>query len=346
MTHLAFAPDGRHLLSGLTDSTFLIWDTGRREKCPAGKLGPEGLKKACADLAGADAPRALRRAGRSPAAPEEALPNLKEWLRTARPADAPRMHQLLADLDSDQFEVKDKAQGELVELGDLAEPSLRQALLNKPTLEVRKRVEAVLERLHEPVTRPEILRSLARSACWRTSAPQRPGSCSRNSLPAPTSPARRRGQGLLEPAPLGRFAPLAKNPPMSHFRRGPARRSAGSIGSFGSCCPLPTRKRCGSSHFPSAVGRRSHPRVNQREQSRCCGCRHGDGPALGSPPGRHRPEKRQKRVSLTVSISYCHRGCCVSCARIANESLVGAVPVLPKILLDAQLRQSDELFSF
>ncbi len=218
---------------------------------------------------------------------------MKEWLRTARPADAPRMHQLLADLDSDQFEVRDKAQGELVELGDLAEPSLRQALLNKPTLEVRKRVEAVLERLHEPVTRPEILRSLRGRRAGEHRHPSGQAVARGTRYRRPRVPPDAHGQGLLEPAPLGRFAPLAKNAPMSHFRRGPARRSAGSIGSFGSCCPLPTRKRCGSSHFPSAVGRRSHPRVNQREQSRCCGCRHGDGPALGSPPGRHRPKDKK-----------------------------------------------------
>ncbi len=35
----------------------------------------------------------------------------------------------------------------LTELGDLAEPKLRQTLANKLTLEVRRRVQTLLERL-------------------------------------------------------------------------------------------------------------------------------------------------------------------------------------------------------
>jgi hypothetical protein len=48
----------------------------------------------------------------------------------------------------------------LEDLGDLAEPALRQTLANKPTLEVRRRVQAILERLRGPVTRPEVLQAL------------------------------------------------------------------------------------------------------------------------------------------------------------------------------------------
>src|SRR5262249_61660266 len=44
--------------------------------------------------------------------------------------------------------------------GERAEPALRQTLANKPTLEMRRRVQAVLEHLRGPVTRPELLQSL------------------------------------------------------------------------------------------------------------------------------------------------------------------------------------------
>jgi hypothetical protein len=128
------------------------------------KLGPEGVAKAWADLAGADAARAFRARGALASSPEEAVALLKGRLRPARAADAQRLRRLLADLESEQFAVREKAQADLEELGDLAEPALRQALADKPPLEVRRRVQAVLDRLRGPVTHPEALRSLRAAA--------------------------------------------------------------------------------------------------------------------------------------------------------------------------------------
>jgi hypothetical protein len=160
VTYLTFTPDRRRLVSGLTDSTLLIWDVGPHEAAPAGKLGADALAKAWADLAGADAPRAFRARWALALAPEEALPLLKDRLRPARAADAQRLRRWLADLDAEQFDVREKAQAALEELGELAEPALQEALANKPTPEVRRRVQAVLDGLRGPVTRPEGLRSL------------------------------------------------------------------------------------------------------------------------------------------------------------------------------------------
>ncbi len=56
--------------------------------------------------------------------------------------------------------MREKAQRELEELGELAEPSLRQTMASKPTRELHRRVQALLERLRGPVTRTETLRSL------------------------------------------------------------------------------------------------------------------------------------------------------------------------------------------
>jgi RNA polymerase sigma factor (sigma-70 family) len=158
VTYLAFTPDGRRLLSGLSDSTFLVWDVGTPE--PPGKLGAEDAAKAWADLAGADGPRALRAHWALAGAPEEALSLLQKHLRPARAADARQVQRLLAELDSDQFEVREKAQAALAELGDLAEPALREVLKKKPALDVHRRVQSVLDGLRKPVTQPESLRTL------------------------------------------------------------------------------------------------------------------------------------------------------------------------------------------
>jgi hypothetical protein len=156
---LTFSPDGRQLISGLSDSTLLIWDVGRRDTSTS-KLDAERLTKVWADLAGADAPRAFRARGTLAAAPEETVLFLKEHLHPAQSADAEHLRHLLTDLASDEFTVREKARKALEELGDLAEPALRQTLANKPTLEVRRRVQALLEGLRGPVTLFETLRSL------------------------------------------------------------------------------------------------------------------------------------------------------------------------------------------
>jgi WD domain, G-beta repeat len=164
VTSLAFSPDSRQLVSGLLNSTLLVWEVPQSETKSAGKLGAEATAKAWADLAGQDAPRAFRARWALDSEPEEALHLLKQHLRPAKAADPQRLRRLLTDLESEQFTVRENAQEELAKLGDLAEPALRQTLANKPALEVRRRVQAVLERLRGPVTQPELLQSLRAAA--------------------------------------------------------------------------------------------------------------------------------------------------------------------------------------
>ncbi len=160
---LGFSPDGRRLLSGLDDSTVLVWDVGARDPGTA-KLGPDGLARAWADLAGADAGRAFRARGALASAPEEAVAWLRGRLKPAAPADAARLRQHIAELGSKRFAVRDKAQAALEGIGDLAEGALRRALADAPTLEVRRRIEGLLTRLRGPVTRPEVLRGVRAAA--------------------------------------------------------------------------------------------------------------------------------------------------------------------------------------
>jgi HEAT repeat protein len=97
--------------------------------------------------------------------------------------DAKTIARLIADLDSDDFMVRQKATEELSKLGDAIAPDLRRTLENKPSLEVRRRIQQLLdqsrnwtgERLrdHRAIqalqhigTRPahEVLRALAEGA--------------------------------------------------------------------------------------------------------------------------------------------------------------------------------------
>jgi hypothetical protein len=83
-------------------------------------------------------------------APEETVAFLEKQL-TPVPVDDQQITQWLADLESNRFAVREKAAQELETLGPIAKPHLRKALDARPSLDLRRRVEKLLERLE---TRP------------------------------------------------------------------------------------------------------------------------------------------------------------------------------------------------
>jgi dipeptidyl aminopeptidase/acylaminoacyl peptidase len=151
-TALAFTPDGRLLASGSLDTTVLLWDlTGLSPdgKLAARELAAEELKSLWEDLRGADAAKAHRAQWLLAATPKQTLSMLQEHLKAATAIDPERLARLIADLDRDQFEVRQKSFQELETLGELAAPALRKALASKPSLEVSRRLEELLQRCDE-----------------------------------------------------------------------------------------------------------------------------------------------------------------------------------------------------
>ena len=160
ITDGTFAPDGRTLLSGSWDTTILVWDVARQTEEHRGKLGQTELQALWQDLAGTDAVQADQAIWALAACAEQAVPFLKEHLRPVPAVEPSRLNHLLANLDSDQFAVRDQATRELDELGELAEAAIRKRLTDKPTLEGRRRGEQLLEKLRSPLPSGEQLRSL------------------------------------------------------------------------------------------------------------------------------------------------------------------------------------------
>jgi RNA polymerase sigma factor (sigma-70 family) len=147
---LLFAPDGKHLFSGGTDTIALTWDLSRlisSEPAPVAELPARALDALWTDLAGRDATAAFDAIRKLSASPSQAVALLKDRVRPATPADPKRLALLLGDLDSDRFEVRRQAQSDLEGLGELAEPALRKALAGDPSLEMRQRVERLLDNL-------------------------------------------------------------------------------------------------------------------------------------------------------------------------------------------------------
>lgn len=194
---LAFAPDGRKLATGGGDSNILLWDlTGRSGdgKLRQIRLTAAKLEETWKDL-GAPAAKAYAAVWSLVAAPAEAVPLLGERLKPVVPADARQTGHLIADLDSDSFAVRDRAARELEQLGEPARPALTQALAGRASLEMRRRLERLLEKLDSPVTDPERLRELR-----AVMALEQIG----------TADARRVLEGLARGVPTARFTQEAK----------------------------------------------------------------------------------------------------------------------------------------
>jgi hypothetical protein len=160
VTSLDFSPNGARLISGSHDTTALIWDlTGIADEKDANTLTPERLAALWEQLADADAGKAWRAGWRLVADPASSVPFLQKHMRPAE-VDASRIAKRIAALDGDTFEGREEASRELAKLGDLAESALRKALAANPSLEVRRRLDELIEKLNVPVTVPEQVRSL------------------------------------------------------------------------------------------------------------------------------------------------------------------------------------------
>jgi hypothetical protein len=161
---LAFSSDGRRLISGGWDTTILVWDMNALPQPQAAKLvelSPKELDAFWADLADADASKAFRSIRTLIRARQQAVSFLKERLRPIAPVAAEEITAWIADLDNERFETRSKAKAELEKVEELAEPALRRALRKEPSsLEARRRLEALLQRLEGPVTSTETLRRL------------------------------------------------------------------------------------------------------------------------------------------------------------------------------------------
>jgi dipeptidyl aminopeptidase/acylaminoacyl peptidase len=151
---LAFAPDSRTLASGGGDSTILVWDL----TASADSTSSKSLAELWTDLAGqaAVADRAIWVLAN---APKTSVPFLQERLRAQAPADPQQTAKLVADLQSKNYAVRQTAAQTLIDWGESVEAALRKILKDRPTLELQRRLEQILQKREQDVLRQ--LRAIA-----------------------------------------------------------------------------------------------------------------------------------------------------------------------------------------
>jgi hypothetical protein len=159
---LAFIPDGRTLATGGYDTTILLWDVKHVLKTWQSRL----RKVASADLetlwqrlASANGTEAAEAMAQLQTMPRQTVALLRQQLRPVSPLDVRAVGRLLDDLGSEEFEVRQRATSELEKLGPLVESLLRKRLAAAPALEVRRRLEMLLEALDSFASQPEQMRA-------------------------------------------------------------------------------------------------------------------------------------------------------------------------------------------
>jgi Tol biopolymer transport system component len=164
---MSLAHDGKTVATSGSDGQVLLWNVTGLAPADGSKpreLTSGELESLWGDLAGLDAGRAYGAIWTLASAPRQSLP----WLRKRLPETVPTgpklspqdIAKMIADLDADEFEVREKATLNLEKAGKQVESPLRQALTSRPSPEVRRRVRGLLEKMDRNGPPPEDLRAL------------------------------------------------------------------------------------------------------------------------------------------------------------------------------------------
>jgi WD40 repeat protein len=206
---LAFSPDGSRLAVAGYSSAALVYDlaalcdkAGRRAILQPTEPTAAELEGLWAELAGADGARAYRAVRRLGATGSRGAVFLKKRLQggSAGP-DERRIARLIADLDHDDFAVREKASAELEAVGPRAEPALRRALGGEVSLEARTRLKRLLDHLRSSERQPpppELVRLRVLEALEANGTPEARKALAELASGPPDSPLSREAKASLD----------------------------------------------------------------------------------------------------------------------------------------------------
>jgi WD40 repeat protein len=159
-TALAFDPSGHLLVTAHADTTALVWDvTGRYQTDKVrDESGWDALVK---DLSSSDSQKAFAAQRALAAGADLGVEQMAKRVKRAagKSVSAKELAALVKGLDDDDQAVRSAAFAALEAQGKAAEPALLEALKGKPSAEVRRSANALLEKIRQGETSPETLRA-------------------------------------------------------------------------------------------------------------------------------------------------------------------------------------------
>jgi WD40 repeat protein len=156
---IAFAPNGQTIASGSQDTTVILWDLqhGSDDARPHTR---QDIEKLWNDLRSTDASLAHRAICSLAIEPTLTVTFFREHLKLPEAMNSQRLAKTLSELDDDRYQVRERAMQDLARLGEIVEPLLRHKLEEQPSLEVRQRVQMLLNNLKTSTPAPDHLRVL------------------------------------------------------------------------------------------------------------------------------------------------------------------------------------------
>jgi hypothetical protein len=158
---VAISADGKFFVTGAEDTTALVWDATRpqtRNASPRQASAAADLAACFKDLAGANAEQSYASLWALINAPKKTVSFLGEQSSLFARADVRAIRRWIRDLDSNEFTERDRAAHELGLIPDEAESHLKEALQGKPSAEMRRRIDLLLEERSTGPTGKELQR--------------------------------------------------------------------------------------------------------------------------------------------------------------------------------------------
>ena len=161
VTSIAFSPDGSRLLSGSEDTTMLVWQINDTAPAQA-RLTQQQLEGYWDALADLDPDVGIGAVSALLSNPEQTIELMESRLTAGDVLDEAQIPKLITDLCGPEVRISLKAAAKLKAYGRKASPPLFRSLSQSSDVEVRRRIEDVLQTVGEfPIPPAAIQRTRA-----------------------------------------------------------------------------------------------------------------------------------------------------------------------------------------